>query len=181
MTQLKWKKFQKFLSVFFKKIVVNVFQLSTKNWWFNQLIQYFQNTKQQFFFPNNFRIEFSILDQWDKICLEVWLEILCFNAFSKFYKGGLIAETFLLWLKSPKIGAKSLSWASSFWEHSAQDRDLANFFWNLSQIERLSEIYKTPLGQQHINLEHKFTPLFLAKIVEHKCHCHLLLQLSYHS
>ena len=43
-------------------------------------------------------------------------------------KGGLISESFSIWLKSSKIGAKSLSWAPSIYVDSVQDSDLAPFF-----------------------------------------------------
>ena len=41
-------------------------------------------------------------------------------------KGGLISESFLLWLKSPKIGAKSLSWAVS-----TKEKMLRRVIWQL--------------------------------------------------
>ena len=43
----------------------------------------------------------------------------------KFTKGGLISESFLLWIKSPKIGARSLLWSSSLFVDGGQDSDLA--------------------------------------------------------
>ena len=46
----------------------------------------------------------------------------------KFTKGGLISESFSLWIKSPKIGAKSLLCASSLLVDGAQDSDLAPIF-----------------------------------------------------
>ena len=40
-------------------------------------------------------------------------------------KGGLISESFSLWLKSPKMGAKSRSWVSSLFVDSPQGCSLA--------------------------------------------------------
>ena len=59
-------------------------------------------------------------------------------------KGGLISETFSLWFKSEIIGVKSLFWAQSTKREDSHDSDLAPFFWDLSQSEKLSEI-KPPL------------------------------------
>ena len=53
---------------------------------------------------------------------------------------GVISETFSLWLKSPKKGAKSLFWALSTKRENAQDSDLEYCFGDLSQFEKLSEI-----------------------------------------
>ena len=60
-------------------------------------------------------------------------------------KGGLISESFSLWLKSLKMGDKSLPWASFLLVDSAQRSDLAPIFEDLSQSEKLFEI-KPPLG-----------------------------------
>ena len=43
-------------------------------------------------------------------------------------KGRLISESFSPWLKSPKKGAKSLSWASTLQVDSAKESDLAPLF-----------------------------------------------------
>ena len=51
-------------------------------------------------------------------------------------KGCLFSESFSFWLKSPKMGAKSLPWASYFVEGS----DLACIFGDMSQREKVSEI-----------------------------------------
>ena len=59
-------------------------------------------------------------------------------------KGGLISESFSLWVKSPKIGANSLSWASSLYVDSALKSDLAPIFGDLSLSDKLSVI-KPPL------------------------------------
>ena len=61
-------------------------------------------------------------------------------------KGGLISESFSFWLKSPKMGAKSRSWASSLFVDSPQGCSLVPIFGDLSQSEKLSEI-KPPLLQ----------------------------------
>ena len=58
-------------------------------------------------------------------------------------KGGLISESFLLWLKISKKGAKSLSWLSEY--YPSKEKILRRviwhlFFWDLSQSEQLSEI-----------------------------------------
>ena len=58
-------------------------------------------------------------------------------------KGGVISESFSIWLKSTKIGAKFLSWALYTWKKMLRS-DLAYCFWGLSQIEKLSKI-KQPL------------------------------------
>ena len=52
---------------------------------------------------------------------------------------------FLFWLKSPKIGAKSLFWALSSKKKMLRRVDLAPLFLDLSQREKLSEI-KPPLA-----------------------------------
>ena len=65
-----------------------------------------------------------------------FFEIFCFD------KGGIISKSFPLWLKSPKMGAKSLS-CTSFSE-SVQCSDLAPIFRDLSLSEKLSKI-KPPL------------------------------------
>ena len=59
-------------------------------------------------------------------------------------KGGLIAESFLLWPKSAKLGTKSRPWAPFLYLDSVQGCNLAPFFGDLSQSEKLSEI-KPPL------------------------------------
>ena len=59
-------------------------------------------------------------------------------------KGGVISESFSLWLKSAKLGAKSRPWASSLYADSAQGCGLAPIIGDLSQSEKLSEI-KPPL------------------------------------
>ena len=66
----------------------------------------------------------SLIDFWVIVCIflffskrkfcqlfHVMSENFCTNC--SFIKGGLILESFLLWLKSPKKGAKSWSWALS--------------------------------------------------------------------
>ena len=63
-------------------------------------------------------------------------------------KGGLIWKSFPLWLKSKMKGTKSLSWAQSTYREDARERNLAPYFWDLSQIEKLSEI-KPPLSIQY--------------------------------
>ena len=57
-------------------------------------------------------------------------------------KGGLISESLSVWLKSPKMDAKSLPWALLV--DSAQGMDLAPIFGDLSKSEKLSDI-KPPL------------------------------------
>ena len=58
---------------------------------------------------------------------------------SVWLKGGLISESFSLWLKSPNKGAKSLM-NTFFFVQSAQENDLTPYLGDLSQWERLSEI-----------------------------------------
>ena len=60
-------------------------------------------------------------------------------------KGGLISESFLFWLQSPKKGAKSLSWASSLYVESTQLSNLGTFFGAFGKNEKHSEIIKPPL------------------------------------
>ena len=48
-------------------------------------------------------------------------------------KGSLISESFSLWLKSPKMGAKSLLWALSIKRENAQGSDLAPIVGNLNE------------------------------------------------
>ena len=55
-------------------------------------------------------------------------------------KGGLISESFLFWLKSPKMGAKLWPWALLAKREHAQGRDLAPVFGDLSRSEKPSEI-----------------------------------------
>ena len=57
----------------------------------------------------------------------------------------LISESFSLLLKSQNKIATLQTWAFSLKLDSAQGLDLASFFGNLSQSEKLSEI-KPPLG-----------------------------------
>ena len=59
-------------------------------------------------------------------------------------KGGLISESFSLLYKFPKKIAKSLSWALSTYREVAQYSDLASFWGDLSQSEKIIEI-KPPL------------------------------------
>ena len=77
-------------------------------------------------------------------------------------KGGLISESFSLWLKSPKTGAKSLSWELLTKREDAQDKKCSvSFFGDLSQSEKRSEI-KPPLvvlgctlGKMQLSYGHK--------------------------
>ena len=64
--------------------------------------------------------------------------------YSVIIKGGLISESFSLWLKSPKMGTKLQPWGLSTKREDAQDLDLAPIFGDLSQNEKLSDI-KPPL------------------------------------
>ena len=48
-------------------------------------------------------------------------------------KGDLISDSFSLWLKCPKIDAKSLPWALFIQKEDAQGSDLAPIFGDLSQ------------------------------------------------
>ena len=70
-------------------------------------------------------------------------------------KGGLISESFSLQLKSPKLAAKSFSFLREDAQgDSAEDRDLASFFGDLSQSEKLSEI-RPPLALHFAKIENK--------------------------
>ena len=57
--------------------------------------------------------------------------------------GGLISESFSFWFNFEEEVAKSI-WASPFWVDSAQENDLAPFYGDHKQSEKLSEI-KLPL------------------------------------
>ena len=56
-------------------------------------------------------------------------------------KGGLISGSFSLWLKSPKMVAKSQPLASFLWVDSAQGGNLAQFFGDLSQKTSFKILY----------------------------------------
>ena len=56
-------------------------------------------------------------------------------------KGGLISESFSIWLKSSKIGAKS----PSIYVDSVQDSDLATFFYIWAKVKILISGIKPPL------------------------------------
>ena len=57
-----------------------------------------------------------------------------------FSKGGLISESFSIWLKSPNMFAKSHPSALSTYREDAQESDLTPIFGYLSQSEKLSQI-----------------------------------------
>ena len=60
-----------------------------------------------------------------------------FNCTILILKGGLISESFLLWIKSQKIVTKSVTWALSTLI-DVLESDLASIFGDLSQREKLS-------------------------------------------
>ena len=65
---------------------------------------------------------------------EVWI-ISCY-----IFKGCLILESFSIWLKSPKIGSKSLPRELSTKRKDDQGSDLALMFGDLSRREKLLEL-----------------------------------------
>ena len=56
------------------------------------------------------------------------------------FKGGLFSESFLVWLKSPKIGANHYPKHYPPRTQNAKDCNLAPMFGDFSQIENVSEI-----------------------------------------
>ena len=70
--------------------------------------------------------------------------MVCCYRWHPIIKGGLISESFSVWIKSYKKGAKSLSWASSLYVDIDQDSDLAPFLGDLSQSKNLSHITWSP-------------------------------------
>ena len=67
-------------------------------------------------------------------------------------KGDLISKQFSLWIKSPKMVAKSLPWASFLKVDNAQWSDLAPIFRDLCQSGKLSEI-KPPIKLLRITMK----------------------------
>ena len=63
-------------------------------------------------------------------------------------KGGLISESFSLWLTSPNKAAKSLSWALCTKRESAQECNLATMYWYLSQCKKKLPDINPPLTSQ---------------------------------
>ena len=75
------------------------------------------------------------IEKWQKRTEHPWRDV-CRMNHDTITKGGLIS----------KKGAKSEPWGLSISREDAQGRDLAPFFWDLSQSDFFSEI-KVPLTQ----------------------------------
>ena len=92
------------------------------------------------FLTHTYYSDFEFSCQKGQYHLQIWMDRKLNTVAMYILKGGLNSEISSLGLKSSKMGAKSLRWASSLQVDSAQGGDLAAISGDLSHIGKVSEI-----------------------------------------